>query len=61
MQVSNRAAGQVSKPARQVLLPPGWRWSGHVRPLAGTELREAPHLQYHVPGTLHGASNNARA
>lgn len=32
---------------------PGWRWSDHVKPLAGTELCEAPHFQYHVRGTLH--------
>jgi hypothetical protein len=34
-------------------LQPGWRWSKHVKPLAGTELCEAPHFQYHVSGTLH--------
>jgi hypothetical protein len=34
-------------------LRPGWRWSQHVRPVAGTELCEAPHFQYHVQGTLH--------
>ena len=32
---------------------PGWRWSEHVKPVAGTELCEAPHFQYHVQGTLH--------
>jgi quercetin dioxygenase-like cupin family protein len=36
---------------RLVLLP-GWRWAEHVKPLAGTELCEAPHFQYHVAGTL---------
>jgi hypothetical protein len=34
-------------------LQPGWRWSEHVKPLAGTDLCEAPHFQYHVRGTLH--------
>jgi hypothetical protein len=34
-------------------LEPGWRWSEHVKPLAGTDLCEAPHFQYHVKGTLH--------
>ena len=34
-------------------LQPGWRWSEHVKPLAGTELCEAPHFQYHITGTLH--------
>jgi hypothetical protein len=31
---------------------PGWRWSRDVKPLAGTDLCEAPHFQYHVAGTL---------
>ena len=34
-------------------LQPGWRWSDHVKPLAGTDLCEAPHFQYHVQGVLH--------
>jgi hypothetical protein len=37
----------------QLVLQPGWRWSEHVKPIAGTELCEAPHFQYHVQGTLH--------
>ena len=37
----------------RLTLAPGWRWSAHVRPIAGTELCEAPHFQYHVQGTLH--------
>ena len=36
----------------RLVLSPGWRWSEHVRPIAGTELCEAPHFQYHVAGTL---------
>ncbi|HEY2834540.1 MAG TPA: cupin domain-containing protein [Sporichthyaceae bacterium] len=36
----------------RLTLQPGWRWSDHVKPLAGTELCEAPHFQYHVQGTL---------
>jgi hypothetical protein len=31
---------------------PGWRWSEHIKPIAGTESCEAPHFQYHVAGTL---------
>lgn len=47
-------------------LQPGWRWSDHVRPIAGTDLCEAPHFQYHVQGTLHiqmadGSEFDARA
>src|SRR3954466_9665793 len=37
----------------RLVLEPGWRWSEHVKPLAGTEWCEAPHFQYHVSGTLH--------
>lgn len=36
----------------RLTLQPGWRWSDHVRPIAGTELCEAPHFQYHVSGRL---------
>jgi hypothetical protein len=36
----------------RLVLQPGWRWSEHVKPIAGTQLCEAPHFQYHVTGTL---------
>ena len=36
----------------RLTLQPGWRWSDHVKPLAGTDLCEAPHFQYHVAGTI---------
>jgi hypothetical protein len=49
----------------RLVLRPGWRWSNDVKPIAGTELCEAPHFQYHVAGTLHiemadGTSYDAR-
>jgi hypothetical protein len=31
---------------------PGWRWSTSVKPMAKTDLCEAPHYQYHISGTL---------
>jgi len=37
----------------RLTLEPGWRWSTHVKPLAGTDWCEAPHFQYHVAGILH--------
>ena len=37
----------------RLIFEPGWRWSEHVKPVAGTELCEAPHFQYHVSGVLH--------
>jgi quercetin dioxygenase-like cupin family protein len=46
LQFGNGAVGRYT-------LQPGWRWSQHVKPIAGTELCEAPHFQYHVAGRLH--------
>jgi len=37
----------------RLILHPGWQWSRHVRPIAGTEWCEAPHFQYHVSGRIH--------
>lgn len=36
----------------RLVLEPGWRWSDHVKPVAGTASCEAPHFQYHVSGKL---------
>ncbi len=36
----------------RLVLEPGWRWSDHVKPIAGTASCEAPHFQYHVSGQL---------
>jgi hypothetical protein len=36
----------------RLTLQPGWRWSEHVKPIAGTELCEAPHFQFHEAGVL---------
>ena len=36
----------------KITLQPGWRWSSDVKPIAGTELCEAPHFQYQLSGTL---------
>ena len=37
----------------RLILEPGWRWSNDVKPIAGTELCEAPHMQYQVSGRIH--------
>lgn len=34
-------------------LQPGWKWSKHVKPIAGTQWCEAPHFQYHISGRIH--------
>jgi quercetin dioxygenase-like cupin family protein len=31
---------------------PGWRWSEHVKPIAGTESCEAPHTGYVLSGRM---------
>jgi hypothetical protein len=45
----NIGGGQVGR----LTFEPGWRWSEHVKPIAGTDSCEAPHFQYHVSGRLH--------
>lgn len=37
---------------------PGWRWSEHVRPLAGTDSCESPHLLYVLSGRMHVRMND---
>jgi hypothetical protein len=49
LELVNIGGGSVGR----LVLEPGWRWSEHVKPLAKTDLCEAPHFQYHAAGTLH--------
>ena len=42
----------------RLTLQPGWRWSQHLKPTAGTEWCEAPHFQYHVSGRIHVAMSD---
>jgi quercetin dioxygenase-like cupin family protein len=44
----------------RLTLEPGWRWSEHVKPTAGTQWCEAPHFQYHVAGTMRIATSDGR-
>ena len=37
----------------ELTLEPGWRWSVDVKPIAHTELCEAPHFQFQLSGRLH--------
>ena len=32
---------------------PGWRWSEHVKPIAGTDSCQSPHFLYVVSGRMH--------
>jgi hypothetical protein len=48
-EILNTTGGVVGR----LVLEPGWKWSTHVKPIAGTQLCEAPHFQYHVSGIIH--------
>ena len=39
-------------PVGRATFEPGWRWSEHVKPIAGTESCEAAHLGYFVSGRM---------
>ena len=48
-------AGVVSIGGHPVIygtFEPGWKWSEHVKPIAGTETRQAPHLIYCISGRM---------
>lgn len=49
LELLNIGDGQVGR----LTVEPGWRWSTHLKEVAGTELCEAPHFQYIVQGTVH--------
>ncbi len=42
-------AGSVAR----LTFEPGWRWSEHVKPLAGTDWCEVRHFSYLVSGRIH--------
>ncbi len=48
-EIVNTASGAIGR----LTLEPGWRWANDVKPIAGTQWCEAPHLQYHVSGVIH--------
>jgi mannose-6-phosphate isomerase-like protein (cupin superfamily) len=42
----------------QVTLPPGWRWSRDVQPIAHTDSCQAPHVVYILSGHIHVAMDD---
>jgi quercetin dioxygenase-like cupin family protein len=36
----------------RAVFEPGWRWSEHVKPIAGTESCEVPHVGYVLSGRM---------
>jgi quercetin dioxygenase-like cupin family protein len=51
MDVVRIGGGEVGR----IHIEPGWKWSEHVKPVAGTDLCEAPHFQYLISGRVHVA------
>lgn len=49
IEVVNIGGGSVGRATFQ----PGWKWSKDVKPIAGTELCEAPHFMYQISGRMH--------
>ena len=47
-----------SGPVGRATFEPGWRWSLHVKPIAGTESCQAAHLGYYVSGRMHVAMDD---
>ncbi|MEW2632446.1 cupin domain-containing protein [Streptomyces sp. NPDC048389] len=39
-------------PVGRAVFEPGWRWSTHVKPIAGTDSCEAAHVAYAVSGRM---------
>ena len=37
----------------RAVFEPGWRWSTHVKPIAGTDSCQAPHTGYMISGRMH--------
>ena len=37
---------------------PGWKWSEHMQPIAGTDSCEATHLIYGISGKMHVVMND---
>ena len=56
MEVVQIGGGTVGK----ATFEPGWRWSDHVKPIAGTESCEAPHFGYIVSGRMGIKMNDGR-
>jgi quercetin dioxygenase-like cupin family protein len=36
----------------RAVFEPGWKWSEHVKPIAGTDSCQAPHLGYIISGRM---------
>jgi quercetin dioxygenase-like cupin family protein len=48
VELVNLAAGPVGR----ATFEPGWKWSEHVKPIAGTDSCQAAHMGYFVSGRM---------
>lgn len=48
IEVVNIGGGTVGK----ATFEPGWKWSNDVKPVAGTDLCQAPHFLYQISGRM---------
>ncbi|MGW4895082.1 cupin domain-containing protein [Kitasatospora sp. NPDC004240] len=48
LRLVNQEAGAVGRAVFQ----PGWRWSEHIKPIAGTESCQAAHMGYMISGRM---------
>ena len=51
----------AGQPVLYATFEPGWRWSEHVKPIAGTDNCKAMHLMYCLSGRMHVAMNDGTA
>ncbi|NKY46378.1 cupin domain-containing protein [Nocardia cerradoensis] len=49
LEVVQAPSGAVGR----AVFEPGWRWSTHVKPIAGTDSCQAAHIGYCVSGRMH--------
>jgi quercetin dioxygenase-like cupin family protein len=49
LEVVETGSGMVGR----ATFEPGWKWSEHVKPIAGTDSCQAPHMGYVISGRMH--------
>jgi len=54
VEVVKLAGGEIGRYTFQ----PGWRWSEHIKPVAGTQSCQTEHVGYVVSGRLHVESDD---
>jgi hypothetical protein len=56
MEIVNIGGGSVGR----ATFEPGWRWSNDIKPIAKTDLCEAPHFLYQISGRMKVAMRDGR-